>query len=101
VYRSQIADHLPAELPGTAAVSARESVTGAVQVASELPGLSAGVLAAAGNAFSSGLHTIAAITGLVVAALAVLIVTKLRGIPPLDQAPTNDTDTMTATHEGN
>jgi DHA2 family multidrug resistance protein-like MFS transporter len=96
VYRSQIAGHLPAGLPGPAADDARESLTGAVKVAGELPGdLGAGVLAAAGDAFSSGLHTVAAIAGVVAAALAVLFIIKLRGIPPLDQADTTDEGKLT------
>ncbi|MEV6492507.1 MFS transporter, partial [Actinoplanes sp. NPDC051633] len=45
VYRTRIADDLPSGLPGTAADTARESITGAVTVAGELPGrLGAAVL---------------------------------------------------------
>jgi DHA2 family multidrug resistance protein-like MFS transporter len=103
VYRTQIADHLPADLPGAAASTARESLTGAITVAAELPGdLGAAVLAAAQDAFSSSLHTVAAITGVVVAGMGVLIVTKLGRIPPLDQAEPSDADTtMMMTQEGN
>jgi DHA2 family multidrug resistance protein-like MFS transporter len=103
VYRTQIADHLPVDLPGAAASTARESLTGAIPVAAELPGdLGAAVLAAAQDAFSSSLHTVAAITGVVVAGMGVLIVTKLRRIPPLDQAAPSDADTtMMMTQEGN
>jgi DHA2 family multidrug resistance protein-like MFS transporter len=87
VYRTTIAGNLPSDVPATAAGAARESLTGAVTVAGGLPDqLGAAVLAAARDAFSSGLHTVAAITGVVVAGMAVLIVTQLRDIPPLDQA---------------
>ena len=41
-----------------------------------------------GDAFSSGLHTVAAIAAVVQAGMAVLIVTQLRRVPPLDQAET-------------
>ena len=93
VYRAQFADNVPAGLPATAADAARESLTGAVTVAGELPDhLGAAVLAAAKDAFSSGLHTVAAVTGVVVAGMAVLIVTRLRRIPPLNHAETPDAD---------
>jgi DHA2 family multidrug resistance protein-like MFS transporter len=96
VYRSRIADNALSELPPTTANAARESLTGAVKVAGELPDHpGTAILAAARDAFTSGLHTVAAITGVVVAGMAVLIVTQLRGIPPLDRAVTSDAPATT------
>jgi hypothetical protein len=46
----------------------------------------AAVLAAAGSAFSDALHTVAAVTAVAVTGLAFLFVTRLRRVPPLDQA---------------
>jgi DHA2 family multidrug resistance protein-like MFS transporter len=93
VYRTRIADDVPSELPATAADAARESLTGATTVAGELPDdLGAAVLAAARDAFTGSLHTVAAITGVVVTGLAVLIVITLRRIPPLNQTETADAD---------
>jgi MFS transporter, DHA2 family, multidrug resistance protein len=98
VYRTQIAGNVPSDVPATAADAARESLSGATTVAGELPDhLSAAVLAAARDAFSSGLHTVAAITGVVAAGMAVLIVTQLRRIPPLNQAETPDAHATPAT----
>ena len=98
MYRTQIADNVPSELPATAANAARDSLTGAITVAGELPDhLSAAVLAAARDAFNSGLHTVAAITGVVLAGIAVLIAITLRHLPPIGETPdtagTADTDT--------
>jgi DHA2 family multidrug resistance protein-like MFS transporter len=57
------------DLPPTTANAARESLTGAVKVAGELPDHpGTAILAAARDAFTSGLHTVAAMTGVVVAA---------------------------------
>ena len=97
VYRSQIDGAVPADLSATAAADVRESLTGAVAVAGDLPAaLGAAVLTAAGNAFSSALHTVAGLAGIVAAALAVLFVTKLRRIPALnrdDDSTTSDNHT--------
>jgi DHA2 family multidrug resistance protein-like MFS transporter len=102
VYRTQIAGNVPSELPAAAANAARESLAGAITVAGELPvHLGAAVLTAARDAFSSGLHTIAAITGVVVAGMAVVVVTQLRRIPPLDQTDSSDADPAPATADAN
>lgn len=83
-YRS----HLPA---GTAA-AARDSITSAIATAQELGG-SAGdeLLTAAQQAFTSGLHTVAAVSAALLAALAVLILARLRHLPSItvtqDEAP--------------
>lgn len=84
VYRTQVADDVPSELPATAADATRESLTGATTVAGELPShLGAAVLTAAQDAFSSGLHTVAAVAAVVQAGMAILVVTQLRRVPPL------------------
>jgi DHA2 family multidrug resistance protein-like MFS transporter len=85
VYRTDIARNMPADLPANAATATRESLTGAITVAGGLPDhLSTAVLTVARDAFSSGLHTVAAIAAIVQAGMAILIVTQLRRIPPLD-----------------
>jgi DHA2 family multidrug resistance protein-like MFS transporter len=102
IYRTQIAGDLPAGLPGGTAGTARESLTGAIAVAGELPGdLGAAVLAAAGAAFSSALHAVAALAGVVSAVLAVLFIIKLGHIAPLNSSELNDPDTVTAESERN
>jgi DHA2 family multidrug resistance protein-like MFS transporter len=98
-YRTQVTDDLPAELPAPTADAARESLTGAITVAGDLPAnLGAAVLDAARNAFSSGLHTAAAIAAVVQAGMAILIITRLRGVRPLGQTetPTDQPETPDA-----
>lgn len=79
VYRNQIAELLPAGLPGDAAESARESVTGAFGAAE---GLSAGVAGqlrdAAAVAFTDGLNTAAFVGAVLFLILAVVAVVALR-----------------------
>src|SRR4029453_2274638 len=57
VYRGELADALPAGLPGQAAAIARDTLGGAVGVAAQLPeGLGVALLAAAREAFTQGLQ---------------------------------------------
>lgn len=87
VYRTGVGDNVPSEVPATAASAARESLAGATTVAGQLPEhLGTAVLTVAQEAFTSGLHAVAAIAAVVQAAMAVLIVTQLRRVPPLGQA---------------
>jgi DHA2 family multidrug resistance protein-like MFS transporter len=96
VYRTEFDGNVVSELSATDAGTARENLTGAMSVAGDLPGrLGAEVLTTARDAFSSGLHTIAAIAGVVSAAMAILFVTKLRHVPRLDRAETSTEDTGT------
>jgi MFS transporter, DHA2 family, multidrug resistance protein len=84
VYRTQLADGIPSDVPAAAASAARENLTDAVIAAGTLSGhLGTEVLNAAREAFSNGLHIIAAITAAAVAAVAVLIVVQLRRVRPL------------------
>lgn len=77
VYRDQLA--LPANVPGTAAADATESLAGATNVAAGLDhDAAAGLLGAAREAFTSGLHTVATIGGLVVVVFAVVGMVVLR-----------------------
>jgi len=92
VYRTRVDDNVASELPASAANAARESLSGAITVAGDLPEhLGTAVLTAAQDAFSSGLHTVAAIAAVIQAGMAVLIATRLRHIPPLDKTETAET----------
>ncbi|WP_199434862.1 MFS transporter [Qaidamihabitans albus] len=83
VYRAQVVDGLPAEVPEEAAEAAGETLPGAVASAGELPAnLAAEVLAAAGDAFATGLNVVAGVAAAVSAVLAVLAVTMLRRLRP-------------------
>ncbi|OLF12959.1 MFS transporter [Actinophytocola xinjiangensis] len=89
IYRAQV--ELPAAVPAEAAVAAGDSLVGALTVAGTLPPEVAGPLVgAAFQAFNSGLQTVATTAAIILAGLAVLVVVKLRHIPPLarqDAAP--------------
>lgn len=79
VYRSELADTLPAGLPAPVAEVAGESVASAVAAAAHLPAAQgAELIAVASDAYSSGLNTVAVIGAVVFAALAALSFTVLR-----------------------
>jgi MFS transporter, DHA2 family, multidrug resistance protein len=82
VYRSRMADSLPAGLPGEAAEAAGDTLGGAVAAAGQLPDqLGAALLDAAREAFTQGLHVTAALSAAAATAIAVLIAVLLRGMP--------------------
>jgi DHA2 family multidrug resistance protein-like MFS transporter len=80
VYRHELADAVPADVPPREAEAARDTIAGALEAAERLPdALGAGLVDTAHEAFVQGFQ-IAAITGAVVAvATAVLCAVLLRG----------------------
>jgi MFS transporter, DHA2 family, multidrug resistance protein len=81
VYRGQV--EVPAGVDG----AAHESIAGAVSVSGQLPGPVAGALLdSAREAFTSGMHVIAAVSAVIFAGLAVLTLVTLRHIPPTGAA---------------
>ncbi len=103
IYRSALADRLPAEVPGAAAAIARDTLGGAVAVAGELPDrLAAAVLQTAREAFVQGMQLTSAIAAAVAVGLAILAVVMLRGRPaasePAPKGPAADAVSATATH---
>jgi DHA2 family multidrug resistance protein-like MFS transporter len=73
VYRSQVAGTFPAGITAPAAEAARQTLAGAVTSAGQLPGqLRAALLDAARQAFTHGLHVIAAISAGIAVAVAIL-----------------------------
>jgi MFS transporter, DHA2 family, multidrug resistance protein len=96
VYRTRVGATLPAGAPD----AARDTLAGATQAAEHLPSqLSAAVLDAAHVAFVDGLHTVAMLSALVLAGVAILLRINLRDIPPLGQDRT-DTAAEPASHTG-
>ena len=82
VYRGELADALPADLPSQAAAAARDTLGGAVGVAARLPAeLGAAVVAAAREAFIQGLQLTAALSAAVAVAIAVVATVLLRHVP--------------------
>jgi MFS transporter, DHA2 family, multidrug resistance protein len=87
VYRSQLADALPAGIPSEAAAVGRDTLGGAVSVAAQLPGEVGGaLLAAAQEAFTVGLQLTAALSATVAVGVAVMATVLLRGVPATAQA---------------
>jgi len=79
VYRDELADTVPANVPTEAAHTARESITAAVGAAQHLPGqLGADLLDRAQAAFTTGLNTVGGVGAVILLILAVLAATVLR-----------------------
>lgn len=92
VYRGEMAAAVPAGVPGATADAARETITGAVAAAEELPGqLSAPLLAAAREAFTTGFNITGAIGAVIGLLLAVLCVTLIRQVRIGDEPKAEDT----------
>jgi DHA2 family multidrug resistance protein-like MFS transporter len=83
IYRGQLADRLPPDVPTAAGALARDTLGGAVAVAAHLPDrLAAIVLATAREAFVTGMRLTSAIGAAVGLALAVVALVVLRHQPP-------------------
>jgi DHA2 family multidrug resistance protein-like MFS transporter len=79
IYRSGIAEGIPADLPAAAASIARDTLGGAVQVASQLPDrLGEPLLEAARTSFIQGIHVSSLISVIGALALAVFTAVSLR-----------------------
>jgi MFS transporter, DHA2 family, multidrug resistance protein len=82
VYRTEVADRLPAEIPVDVADAARDTLGGALTVAQTLPGdLAAALIGAAQTAFIDAIHVVAVVAtvGAVVTAIGATI--ALWGVP--------------------
>ena len=87
VYRSEVADRLPASVPAEAEALARDTLGSAIALADQLPGeLGSLVAAAARDAFVSGMQITTAFAAAVAFGLSVLAWVALRSIetPPSD-----------------
>jgi len=87
IYRGEIADRLPADVPAEAAADARDTLGRAVEIAGQLPDqLGATVLDTAREAFVHAMQLTSGIAAVVAVGLAVLAVVMLRstGSPPPD-----------------
>ena len=82
VYRSELADTLPAGLPAQVSAAARDTLGAAVGVAEELPATLGGSLVdAARAAFVHGMRISSAIATVVAIGVAALAVAMLRNVP--------------------
>jgi DHA2 family multidrug resistance protein-like MFS transporter len=88
VYRSQVADSLPAEVGTGASAAIRDTLGAAVEVASDLPEtLGQAVLNVARTAFVDALHLTALIAAAIAILSAVVVWVTLRRVPARDAEP--------------
>lgn len=101
IYRADVADSIPAQLPPGAADPARETLAGAHAASQHLPHpLGDALLGAAREAFTNGLNTVAFICALVAVALAVVAAASLRHVragAAHESTPTTPPPTATVT----
>jgi len=97
IYRGELADRLPADVPAEAAAVARDTLGSAVAVAGELPDqLGAAVLQTAREAFVQGMQLSSAIATVVAVGLAILAVAMLRDRPAASSEAHADAEVDTA-----
>jgi MFS transporter, DHA2 family, multidrug resistance protein len=87
IYRSELADALPAGISGQAAALARETLGGAVGVAAALPEeVGRELLDAARGAFTQGMQLTTALCAVLAAGVAVLSLVLFRAVPASSRA---------------
>jgi len=97
VYRGELADTLPAGLPSQAATIARDTLGGAVGVATQLPEpIGTALLDAAREAFTRGMQLSVTLSAAVAVGIAVLATVLLREVPATAQAEAGEPPTTTA-----
>ncbi len=82
VYRTEVADLVPAGIPAGAADAARDTLGGAIAIAQTLPGeLATALVAAAQTAFVDALHFVAAVAVVAAVVTAIGAALALRSVP--------------------
>lgn len=88
VYRNQVANSIPADLPASAAQASHDSLVGATAIAEGLSEQAGKVLlAGAREAFTGGMHAVAAASGAIMLAIIILVITRLRHLRPIGETP--------------
>lgn len=84
VYRSQVTSSIPANLPESSAQLSRDSLTGAIETAKSLT-VEAGtsLFEGATKAFMGGFHAIAAVSGVIMLGIIVLVAIQFRHLRPI------------------
>jgi MFS transporter, DHA2 family, multidrug resistance protein len=100
IYRSELADRLPAAVPVEVVETARDTLGSAAVAAAQLPGdLGADVLAAAHGAFVVGMQVTSAIAAGIGLALAVLVLAVLHNQQPTALDRDTKVTSAAATHD--
>ncbi|MFD5771633.1 MFS transporter [Streptomyces sp. NPDC127049] len=98
VYRSDLAENMPAGIDGQTAEAARDTLGAALAAAEQLPGDTGAALAAAArSAFTEGLHLNATVSAALIAVAAILVAVLLKHVRPT--APEGE-DTGAGTPDG-
>jgi DHA2 family multidrug resistance protein-like MFS transporter len=88
IYRSRIADSVPAGVPPNAVAAARDTLGAAVEVAAGLPGdAGQALLRTAQGAFVEGMQIAALISVVLSVVVAIITFVGLRHVPPTSQEP--------------
>jgi MFS transporter, DHA2 family, multidrug resistance protein len=105
VYGGALSGNLPAGLGHEATQDAQESIVGAAAAAGRLPDqIGAELLEAGRTAFTTGLHVVAGLSGILLVGLALIAVTALRHAPPTGTATApadKATDNVTSVQNAN
>ncbi|MBD2868868.1 MFS transporter [Paenibacillus arenilitoris] len=93
VYRSQMANAIPADLPSSAVRASLDGLAGATAIAEGLSEqVGSALLTDAQQSFTSGMHAVAAASGAIMLAIIVLIVTRLRHVRPIGETQSDQID---------
>jgi DHA2 family multidrug resistance protein-like MFS transporter len=93
IYRTGVADAIPAGVPAGAAEAARDTLAGATAAAANLPEpLATALLTPAREAFTNGMHVAAGVSAVLLLGVAVLVVTALRNVRPSGEITTEGPD---------
>jgi DHA2 family multidrug resistance protein-like MFS transporter len=89
IYRTGVADAIPAGVPAGAAEAARDTLAGATAAAANLPApVATALLTPAREAFTNGMHVAAGLSAVLLLGVAVLVVTALRNVRPSGEITT-------------
>ena len=93
VYRSRVASTVPSALPGASAAGVRDTLAAAVAAARSLPHPAAmALLGSTRGAYTAGLHGVAVISAVALAAIAPGVLMLLRHVAAYRQATPDDTE---------
>jgi MFS transporter, DHA2 family, multidrug resistance protein len=86
LYRAEVADQLPSDIPAAAADAALDTLGGALAIAGTLPGaIGDALVAAAQLAFVDALHLVAAVAAVLAAVTAILAAAALWNVPAREE----------------
>ena len=92
VYRTEVADRLPAEIPVDVADAARDTLGGALTIARTLPGeLAAALTNAAQTAFIDAIHVVAVVATIGAVVTAIGTAVALRSVPARQEPASEET----------